>query len=129
MRSGVFCKYKACGATTKHMSGYCHTHNKQWMAGYRYALKQLQGCESPETCTRGEMLAGIDSEMSGNVRGDRCERTLELTFTWEGQGAEGFRRDDSVGLPSMPFHVGPRISDNDKRKKEKNLGCSTSQTN
>lgn len=126
MRSGVFCKYKACGATTKHMSGYCHTHNKQWMAGYRYALKQLQGCESPETCSRGEMLVGIDSEMSGDAWTD--DRTLPLQFDGgrEGEGIEGIRRKNSVGVLLMPPVVGS--GDGDKRKKEKTLGCSTSKT-
>lgn len=127
MRSGVFCKYKACGSTTKHMSGYCHTHNKQWMAGYRYALKQLQGCESPETCSRGEMLTGIDSEMSGDSWTD--DRTLPLQFDGgrESEGVEGVRRKNSVGVLLMPPVVGS--GDGDKRKKEKNLECSTSQTN
>ena len=126
MRSGVFCKYKACGATTKHMSGYCHTHNKQWMAGYRYALKQLQGCESPEACSRGEMLAGVDSEMSGDSWTD--DRTLPLQFDGgrESEGIEGIRRKNSVGVLLMPSVVGS--GDGDKRKKEKTLGCSTSKT-
>jgi len=127
MRSGVFCKYKACGATTKHMSGYCHTHNKQWMAGYRYALKQLQGCESPETCTRGEMLVGIDSEMSGDSWTD--DRTLPLQFDGgrEGEGIEGIRRKNSVGVLLMPPVVRP--GDGDCRKEEKSLGCGISDTN
>lgn len=126
MRKGNFCKYKSCGATTKHMSGYCQTHNKQWMAGYRYALKQLQGCQSPETCSRGEMLIAGDSEVSRDDGGDRCSRTLELTFTWEGQESEGVRQSNGMGLPSLPHLVRP--GDGHGRKKEKTLGCGTSKT-
>ena len=126
MRKGNFCKYKACGAITKHMSGYCHTHNKQWMAGYKYALQQLQGCQSPQACSRGEMLAAIDTEMSGDSGTD--DRTLPLQFdgTWESEITESIRRKNSVGVLLMPPLVGP--GDGDKREKTEDLGCGICQT-
>lgn len=121
VRSGEFCKYKACGKITKHPSGYCHVHNKQWLAGYKYALKQLQGCQSPETCSRGEMLASIDTQVSGDIGGERCGRTLELTFTWEGEESEGFRQSNSVGMHVVPSLAGS--GNGHQREKTKNLGC------
>ena len=72
------------------------------------------------------MLTSIDTEMPGNVRGDRCERTLELTLTWEGEESQSLRRIDSVGLPVMPLVA--RSGNGDKREKTEDLGCGVCQT-
>lgn len=126
MRKGNFCKYKACGAITKHMSGYCNTHNKQWMAGYRYALKELQGCQSPEACTRGKMLAASGGSLPDNNERDPYSLSFKFSFGREGEGTEGFRRQNSVGLPVLPHLAGSRLSPDDG--KEKSLGCGICKT-
>ena len=72
------------------------------------------------------MLAGIDSEMSGDAWTD--DRTLPLQFDggWEGESVEGVRRKNSVGVLLMPPLA--RSGDGDKREKTKNLGCGVCQT-
>jgi hypothetical protein len=127
MRSGVFCKYKACGATTKHISGYCHTHNKQWMAGYRYALKELSGPQPAEAGTGRTMLIDSGAEMSDEPGRDNHSLSFEFTYGREGQGVEGVRCQDSMGLPTLPHLARP--GDGPGGSKEKNLGCGISETN
>lgn len=102
MRSGVFCNYKACGKLTKHMSGYCHTHNKQWMAGYRYALNELSRQRSAAAGTGREMLIDCGGEMSDELGGDNHSLSLQFTFGREGEGTESLGRQDSVGLSALP---------------------------
>lgn len=127
MRKGNFCKYKACGAITKHVSGYCYTHNKQWIAGYKYALRELSGCQPATTGAGPKMLVDVNTEMPGEPRRDNFSLSFEFDFRREGERIEGFRREDGVGLPVLPQLAGP--GDGDKREKTKSLGCGISETN
>ena len=121
MRSGDFCKYKACGKLTKHISGYCHVHNKQWLAGYRYALKELSGQQPIEAGTGREVSIVSGGEMSDESGGDNYSLSFEFTFGREGEGAEGVRCQDSVGLPTLPHLAGSR--NGSQKRKTESLGC------
>ena len=33
------CRNKDCGKTTNHISGYCMSHRKEWMQGYKFGLR------------------------------------------------------------------------------------------
>ena len=127
MRLGKFCKYKACGATTNHISGYCHTHNKQWMAGYRYALNELSGQQSAASGTGREMLIDCGGEMSDEPGRDNFSLSFEFSFGREGEGTQGVRCQDSVGLPTLP-HLA-RSGDGPEKRKTESLGCGILETN
>jgi len=121
MRTGKFCKYKACGCITKHPSGYCKSHNKQWVAGYKYALKELQGFEPTQAGAGGTLLIDGSGAMSDDDGGDNRSLSFEFTFGREGEGDEGIRRQDGLGLPTLPHLV--RSGECAESRKEKGLGC------
>ena len=127
MRSGEFCKYKACGKLTKHVSGYCHAHNKQWMAGYRYALKELSGPQPVEAGTGRTVLIDSGAEMSDEPGRDNYSLSFEFTYGREGQGAEGIRCQDSLGLPTLSQLARP--GHGNFCTKEQNLECGISEAN
>ena len=121
MRKGKFCKYKACGCVTKHPSGYCKSHNKLWVAGYKYAIKELQGFEPTQAGAGGTLLIDGGGEMSDDDGRDYRSLSFEFTFGRESEVDEGIRRQDGLGLPTLPHLV--RSRDGIESRKEKGLGC------
>lgn len=121
MRKGKFCKYKACGCVTKHPSGYCNNHNKLWVSGYNYALKELQGFKPTQAGAGGALLIDGGPEMSDDDGRDYRSLSFQFTFGREGQSPEGIGCQDSMGLPTLPHLAGS--GDGVEGRKEKSLGC------
>ena len=126
MRNGDFCKYKECGKITKHISGYCYVHNKQWMAGYKYALNELSGLKPTEVGTGREMSITSSGEISDDSVRDNYSLSFQFTFGRESEESEGIRCQDSMGLPALPHLV--RSGNVSEKRKTKSLGCGICQT-
>ena len=126
MRSGDFCKYKACGKLTNHISGYCHRHNKQWLAGYRYALKELSGQQPTEAGTGREVSIVSGGEMSDESGRDNYSQSFQFTFGREGEGDESLGCQDGLGVSALPQLVGS--GNGSQKRKTESLGCGICQT-